>query len=187
MAYTGTDLNKAEKGYVDEQDQALQDQIDLADFVTELDANDFDAESYFKVEDDGSGTNNVFVPKTIAEMKADLGLPTGVYKCRFQITTDDEGSVFLAKSVPVKNTESGFTTTFTRLTTGSYTITLPVDVTYKRLANVFFESNGNPTYTIRSLVTSGALANIYLYNNAGSLADPALDTVIYFYLDLEWY
>ena len=78
MAYTGTDLNKAEKGYVDEQDQALQDQIDLADFVTELDANDCDAESYFKVEDDGSGTNNVFVPKTIAEMKADLGLPSSI-------------------------------------------------------------------------------------------------------------
>ena len=131
MAYTGTDLNKAEKGYVDEQDQALQDQIDLADFVTELDANDFDAGSYFKVEDDGSGTNNVFVPKSISEMKADLGFPIKRYKAKWsQLTTYEP---YLSKEyvnefdtllATVLNAPFYNSTMFTRTDVGTYTLAI---------------------------------------------------------------
>lgn len=122
---------------------------------------------------------------TAAEVKSLLGVATGKYKLRFQVTTDDLGSVSLAKSVPVVNTAS-FTTTFTKTATGTYTITIPVSGTYKRLVNFFFETNIGADYVLRWYTAASELVTVYLYKN-GVLSDPALDSVVYFYLDLEWY
>ena len=175
MAYTGTDLNKAEKGYVDEQDQALQDQIDLADFVTELDANDFDAGSYFKVEDDGSGTNNVFVPKTIAEMKADLGLPTKTYKALINTTGTNAPVVAI-----LFNNFSG-SLTWARSDVGVLTLTSADNELTADKTLIYLTMRRTSLATI--VVAEDAHESIFkLYNNAGTLAD-GLD----FFVSIEVY
>lgn len=137
------------------------------------------------IADTDSPTGFSWASKTDAEVKSLLGLYTGKFAIKLQVTTDDEGTVTVAKSVPVINTES-FTATFARSGVGVYTCTIPVSSTYKRLVKVFFDTYQIPEFAIERNVSASALVTIQLYKN-GVLADPDLETAIGFYLELGWY
>lgn len=127
-----------------------------------------------------------FVGETLAELKTAFGLPSGVYKGRYRVTTEWGGGDWsVTKYTPFINTES-FTSVITREGVGLYTITIPVSSTSNRVANLFIDSAGDPLYTVRFLVNAGASISVTLYKS-GVLADPEDDSSIYFMLGLEWY
>ena len=91
----------------------------IATPIVSLNANDFDAGVYFKVEDDGSGTNNVFVPKTIAEMKADLGVPK---IATFAVAIYWGGVIYTDLTEKTNGTSKTFT--LQEITTGEYRLSM---------------------------------------------------------------
>lgn len=65
-------------------------QMTAAELQTELgaiDPNNYDVDTFLFIKDDGSGTNNIVSPQSVAEARSLLGLPSKVYKAYINTTS----------------------------------------------------------------------------------------------------
>lgn len=124
--YTKINASDYEDGVVifkkvtDGEGNATFQQLTAEEMQTELgavDPNNYDANTFLFVEDDGSGTNNIVSPQSISEVKSLLGLPSKVYKA----FVDCNGTSTPTVTV-IKNSFSG-TLTWTYSETGVVTLT----------------------------------------------------------------